>query len=267
MNYVQLYWRFFVVFIKTKLEYRFGFFMEVIGHLLYYSILYLEIWVLFNKFHTINGWSYYEVMFLYNMNLFTYGLCGVILWAPMRQLESMVQTGTFDGLLVKPIPSFLHLIFRHINPAFFGHVILGGIVFAVCLGKLEIEWSVTKGILFIIVLAGAFLIQCGIMVLAGSVSFWIIKSTPVIDTMIYGFRSFINYPLSIYKVGIQILLTFIIPYAFINFYPSQLFLGKSDQTSFMPGLEYGAPIVGITVFALAMWFWKVSVNKYQSTGS
>jgi len=32
-------------------------------------------------------------------------------------------------------------------------------------------------------------------------------------------------------------------------------------------LQYGTPIVGLVMFFMAYQFWKIGVNKYESTGS
>lgn len=267
MHYLQLYSRFILVYLKTRMEYRFAFFMDMFIQIFTYCVMYLGIWVMLNHFQTIQGWNFYEVMFLYNLNLFSYGLSGLFFWSPMRQLEGMVQSGEFDGILTKPIHSFLHLIFKQFNHAFLGHIILGGIIFVICINKLNIDWTALKVVMLIFVIIGAMLIQSSVMIMSGCISFWFVKSTSFIDTMIYGFRFFLNYPLSIYHFSIQIFLTFILPYGFINFYPALMFLDKEGQSLFSPIFQYGTPIVGAIMFSISLLVWTTAVNKYQSTGS
>ena len=86
-------------------------------------------------------------------------------------------------------------------------------------------------------------------------------------TAIYGVRRFIEYPITIYDRWLQLFLTVVIPYAFVSFYPAQHFLDKDGQALFHPALQYGTPLVGIFMFALACGFWRFGVNHYQSTGS
>lgn len=267
MNYFQLYFRFIIVYLRSRMEYRFSFFMDVFVQIITYLINFLGIWIMLNHFKSIQGWSLYEVLFIYNLNLISYGISGLFIWSPMRQLEGMVQSGEFDGILTKPINSFLHIIFKQFNHAFIGHIVLGGIVFYICNEKLNIDWTVFKLAMFILVIIGATLIQSSIMIISGCISFWIVKSTAIVDTMIYGFRSFINYPISIYHTSIQIFLTFILPYGFINFYPSLILLNKGEQSLFYDYFQYGTPVLGIVLFILSLFVWSFSVNKYQSAGS
>ena len=95
---LQLIKSFYVLLFKSKLEYRFNFFMEIFINLFTYVIDFAVIWVILEKFKTINGWSYYEVVFVYNMNLFSYGMACLFFYIPMRNLESMVKSGDFESL-------------------------------------------------------------------------------------------------------------------------------------------------------------------------
>jgi len=63
-----------------------------------------------------------------------------------------------------------------------------------------------------------------------------------------------------------LIISFVIPLAFMNYFPSQVFLGRSDYI-FSPALGYMTPIVGITLFLIALKFWNFGIRHYQSTGS
>ncbi|WP_088105523.1 ABC transporter permease [Halalkalibacter urbisdiaboli] len=267
MNHIKLYCRFIAIFVKGKMEYRFSFFMDLFTNIFTYSLMFLSIWILLNKFNHIQGWGFYEVMFLYNLNLFTYALSGMIIKHPMLDLEGMVQNGTFDSILIKPLNPLFHIIARQFEYTFMGHILLAMIVFGISIPKLNIDWSIYHALWFFILIFGGVLIHSAIMILSGSFSFWFVKSTMVVEMAIYDIRSFLNYPISIYHKGIQILLTFILPFAFINFYPAQFFLEKEGSTLFHPILQYGTPVVGVLTILLSYFVWSKGINKYQSTGS
>jgi len=79
-------------------------------------------------------------------------------------------------------------------------------------------------------------------------------------------KKFINYPISLYNKFIQIFLTFVLPYAFINFYPAQLLLNKKDYI-FHPALQYATLPLGVLLFIISYRFWLYGINRYQGTGS
>ena len=74
---------------------------------------------------------------------------------------------------------------------------------------------------------------------------------------------FIDLPLDVYHPAISFVLTFIVPIAFINYYPAELFLGKGVFMQF----AYLTPIIGIISFIIAYGFWKYGIKNYTSTGS
>jgi ABC-2 type transport system permease protein len=66
---------------------------------------------------------------------------------------------------------------------------------------------------------GAVVIHSTIMIITSSMSFWVVKShaEPRDDNI--DVRRFIEYPISRYDKWIKFILTFIIPYSFVNYYP------------------------------------------------
>jgi len=267
VNSLRLYAQFLSVYFKSLMEYRFSFFMDIFIQFTTYGSTYMGIWIVLTRFESIGGWSLYEVLFLYTFNLLSYGICSLFVWSPMRQLEWMVQRGEFDGVLVKPMNPLVHLIFRQFNQHFLGHILLSCIVFAICFRHLDIVWNAANICYFVLALAGATAIQAALLIISGSMSFWFVKSNSFTDTMIYSFRGFLDYPISIYSKWIQIFLTFVIPYAFVNYFPSQYFLGKEGSDLFHPFFRFGTPVIGALLMMLALFVWRKGIDRYQGTGS
>ena len=106
------------------------------------------------------------------------------------------------------------------------------------------------------------------MLVASSVmSFFTVNENPVLDFLLFNVKGFTNYPITIYPKAIQILLTFILPFAFINFYPASLLLGKAVPEGFPAVLPYLTPVVGIICFTLSVLLWNWGLKHYKSTGS
>lgn len=267
MDALKLYARFIPAYFKSKNEYGFYFYADFLAFSIINLANYLVIWVMFEAFPSINGWSYYEVLFLYTMNLFTYGVAGVFFFFQLREMETMVQEGTFDSILIRPVNPFIHIVIRTFGHFFLGDVVIGIVMFAVCFKALHLEFTFVSAIGFGAVLLGAILIQAAFMIVTGAASFWFIKSNALTNVVLFGLRSFLNYPISIYGKGIQMLLTFIVPYAFVNFYPSQLFLQKKGDLLFHPVLQFATPAVGLLLFWLSYRIWAAGINKYQGAGN
>lgn len=267
MKKLKLIGQFYIILIKSKMEYRFNFFLEIFINIFTYVVTYIGIWIILKKFNTINGWGFYEVMLLYNFNLVTYGLACLVFYIPLRSLDDLVKSGDFDSLLTRPINPLLHLILKQSYLGFLGHVLLGTVVFGICLGKIHVIWSFENVVLFISFIIGGTLIQASVIIFSGTLSLKFIQATAVMDTFIYSVRNFIQYPIKIYDKWIQVLLTFIIPYAFVNFFPAEYLLGKKETLISLSVLKYGTFAIGSIMFILSYLFFMSSINNYQSSGN
>ncbi|MBN2239794.1 MAG: ABC-2 family transporter protein [Dehalococcoidales bacterium] len=257
----------YATYLKAMLEYRPAFATDMLTNILNYSMMYVGIWILLDKFRMINGWTLYEVLFLFNMNMFSYALGSFIFRNAIYGMDDMVRRGEFDIVLIRPVNSLLYLVFGRPNPSYFGHMLLGIVMFGICFANLDIEWTVLKVVFFILMLTGAVFIQMAMYLFTGSLNFWVVRTQSIFETLTWTFRNFIEYPISIYGKVLQVILTFVIPFAFINFYPSQYFLEKQGDYLFHPVLQYLVLPVGLLLFFLAYRLWVAGINRYESTGS
>ncbi|MBP1904872.1 ABC-2 type transport system permease protein [Paenibacillus turicensis] len=267
MHYARLYLEYIKLRIMGVAENRKAFIMGGLAQFASYGAEFLIVWLLIEKFQTINGWGAYEVLLLFSLNLCSYAIAGFFFFNATTQLSNMVKNGSFDEVLTKPLNSFLYLVCREFNSAYITHFILSIGVIVICFNNLN--QTLTGGdicFLIVIIVSGA-LIQAAGLIVTSVPSFWIVETEGLREVLFFQIKDFIRYPITIYNKTIQIILTFILPYAFINFYPVQHFLSKKDFIFFNHSFQYLSPIVGIVCFFLAYKFWFVGVNHYKSTGS
>ncbi len=266
-GFLQLTLKYLIAHFKSIAEYRFILVIDMLTGMLLYSTTYVGIWIILNRFEAIQGWTFYEVMLLFNLNLLAYGLSSSFLAAPMGMMQTMIQEGSFDLILVKPLSPFLHMLVRQYRHYYLGHIILATVMLSISFSNLDIHWTVIKVMFLGLDLMGATLILSAVYLATGTLSFWIVQVSSIMDSLINHMREAANYPISIYSKPIRVLLTFGIPYAFVSFYPAQYLLDGKGETLFHPVLQYGTPVVGIVMFLLAYKFWTIGVNRYESTGS
>lgn len=80
--------------------------------------------------------------------------------------------------------------------------------------------------------------------------------------MIFSFADFAQYPLEAFGLGIKFVLTVVIPYGFVSYYPVSCMLGKE---SFLY-IVYELGILFVLV-VLALKLWKFGMKKYESAGN
>ena len=80
-------------------------------------------------------------------------------------------------------------------------------------------------------------------------------------------QEFTRYPLSIYSRGVRLLLAFVFPFAFMNYFPASYFLHKTDNgLGLPPAVGLLTPLIGVAFVAVAYAFWRVGLNRYQGVG-
>ncbi|HHW58538.1 MAG TPA: hypothetical protein GXX15_13070 [Clostridia bacterium] len=94
-----------------------------------------------------------------------------------------------------------------------------------------------------------------------TIAFWFID---IMSTMVMvpHLSEFAKYPITIYHKAIQILITWIVPFAFTSFYPALYLLDKKIYKTF----ALLSPLVAIIAFVIAYTFWNIGLKKYQSAG-
>jgi ABC-2 type transport system permease protein len=91
--------------------------------------------------------------------------------------------------------------------------------------------------------------------------FWLMESIPVTQ-MVFTMNEFAKYPLTIYHAGIRILLTWIIPYGFVSFYPASYLLGRDVGL-----LAFLSPVVAGVTLLVSYRVWLFGLRHYSGTGS
>ncbi|WP_156130634.1 ABC transporter permease [Paenibacillus durus] len=250
--------------IKERMEYRADFILAAIAQMIAYGGEFLVIWLFLRKFNHISGWTWPEISILYSMGLLTYALGASFSYVQMREVEDKVQSGKLDHYLVKPVNPYFYLICRGLNLSYIAHLILAGSIFIWSWANIDMDWTFIKILYLILSIISSSMIYAAIMTLIGAMSFIWIKTNYLFD-LFFNFKDFISYPIQIYGYFIQLLLTFVLPLAFVNFFPSAFLL--SNNTSFLTGsILWFTPIIGPAVYYASYKFWMYGINKYQGAG-
>ncbi|MDQ3165867.1 MAG: ABC transporter permease, partial [Actinomycetota bacterium] len=61
--------------------------------------------------------------------------------------------------------------------------------------------------------------------------------------------------------------TFIVPLAFVNWYPALYLLDVEDPFGLPSVLQYASPVAAVLAAAAAAVAWRAGVRRYRSTGS
>jgi ABC-2 type transport system permease protein len=268
MHGIKLYMRFIGVYLKTKIEYDHIFvFMDLVLNSIWPIVNMTLLWFMLDRFGNIAGWGFYQLLFLFTLSFVPYMISSMFIWNPTRELQELVRTGAFDAYMTRPLNPLIHLIMRQFSHGhFFGLFLsVGMLIYSVKQMELPVNFWSVLGLLSIII--GGALIYGAVMLFCGSLSFWFIKTESIYQFATNDVRSMVEYPLPIYNKVVQTILTFVVPYGFVNYIPSQG-IQFPDDALWSPMLQWiSTPLLGLTLFVLSCLFFKFGMRRYQSTGS
>ena len=253
--------------VHTRMQYRAESLANTLAVFIRESANIIAIYLALLKFDKINGWNVNEMLFLYSILFLTYAFV-VSLFADLRQFSDTIREGRFDRLLVRPRDLLLQLILNNADLiASVGHGTLGILLFVISAGKVGIHWNFFTILYYIAAIISGVLIQGGIFIIISSLCFYFVETNSIRSIFYWNMRRFAGYPISIYHKLIQVLLIYVVPFAFVNYFPAQFLLRKADMANYHGAYIYIAPFVGVVVYAAAYLFWRMSVKRYYSTGN
>ena len=267
MRYLQLFWQFFRANLKSQMEYRLNFVISVlVTVVLQFGNLFL-IWVVLSKFQALKSWTFPEVAFLVGLRLLSHAIFVIFFISVRGGLQEYVVRGRFDRFLLRPINPLFHFLNSEVELRGFVDFSTGLAIFITASRMLNLSWNLIDLLFLMMVIMGALLIELGIYLLFESLAFWTTQTGAFTWIIFQLHEEYAIYPTNIYGRAVQFLLTFLIPFAFINFYPAGYFLQKSSVDIFHPLFRYLTPLIGLLCFAAAYIVWKKGMDRYQSTGS
>ena len=258
---IKLYFMMFIASIKSMVEYRVDFIVGMISQILYELIEIIFIIIVFKNTNSINGWNFYEVLLLFGLLNIALGYVDLLFDEMYEVGPHYIKDGSFDLILLRPIHPIISIMSKSQSLTAFGYIVIGLTVSIISLIKLNIIINL-QTILFIlfITLIGEIIIGAIITILCVT-SFWVMDSNEIMWSAFTMYK-FSEYPLSVYNNFIKFILVFILPFAFVSFFPASYLLNR-DYGIF----SFIAPIIAILLWFVAVKFWNWGLKYYKSSGS
>ena len=257
------YWRLNVL---TMLEYRGNFIMWFAFTVVYHGTAIAALWVTLRQFPSMNGWDFRQMAFLYALWMMGHEFHNTFFFTVVSVPE-YVREGRFDRFLVRPQDALFQTLTVPSQVSFDGFV-LAVITFIIATHFAGVAVNAAFIAFVPLVVLGGSFIDLGISLAVATMSFWFVR----VDTLRWVVMSleqeFTRYPISIYTKGVRIILAFVFPFAFMNYFPATYLLHKTDVgLSLSPQVGLLTPLIGIAWVGVSYAFWRIGLQHYQGTGS
>jgi ABC-2 type transport system permease protein len=265
-----LYKRLISAQVRAQMQYRTSFVLEAIAQFTGNVLDFVVVIIFFARMPTLGGWTLPEIGLLYGLSSVAFGLADMVIagfdyayFGP-----NMVRLGEFDRVLIRPVNIFVQVLTSQFTLKRLGRIGQGAIVLGWALLALDRTWTPFQIGYMIVTIASGVFFFAGLFIFGSGLSFWTVDSLEVMNMATYGGQFLTQYPMTIYSVFLRSFFTFVIPMAFINYYPTLWLLNKSDPWGAPIGLLASlAPFICLLMFALGVAMWQYGVKHYTSTGS
>lgn len=259
-NNISLYLSFLKASLKEMLIYRLDCIVGMISQIVTQLVEIIFIWIVFQNTENLAGWDFKQILLLYGITLISIGISDFCFDALYDIGPKYIRRGELDKIMLRPVHPLLSIIGSSKEFTALGYFGLGLAITISMFIQLAIPITfclIFKIIFFSIVGAAIIGAICTIFSVA---SFWTYRSNEVIWSF-YRIYTFAQYPIDIYNKFIKILITAVLPFAFVAYYPTMAYLGKNNY------MIYLSPIIAIVLWIIAVKVWNLALNKYRSTGS
>jgi ABC-2 type transport system permease protein len=246
---------------RARLEYRAEFLMNVgIGIVWQVSIIVFAT-VLLGRFPGMGGWPSDAVLLIAAMRMLSHGLF-VLFFGRVYFLSLFVQEGFVDGFLLRPMP-----VHRQVQLAYFptnaiGDLLVGVSMFTGAVWSIDLDWTLPRIGYVIAGLLGGMLMEAAIFTSLSSLHLrfpaaqaWSIWTEELLAT-------FGNYPLKILPGVISGAFTFLLPLAFIAYFPAAVLTGHTSGLGVPAAVAAAAPLIALAAYVGSRYLWNWSLRHY-----
>lgn len=252
--------------LRARMEYRVDFFISVLFGIIWQTSTLMFASVLLTRFKGgLGNFPASGVLLIIGMRLLSHGLY-VLIFSNIAWLPRLVDEGRVDGYFLRPLPVFTQLLLSQFNVNAIGDIAVGGSTLGFGIALVHLHWNAGMALYIAAAVIGGLLVEAALQLMLACL---LLRSpgSRILGSWVDELMStFGNYPLSIVPKVVQGLFTFLLPLAFVAYFPVEVVLGIAPKHGVMSVVVHWSPVAGVLLFALARRIWAYSLRHYHSAG-
>ncbi len=260
-RYIKILFAFIRTCFLAEMEFRFSFSVFALTSVLWVFLNLTSITLLFGQVNSIAGWGKNEVLLLVCVRALFNSLLGIFMFPNLVAFNELIHKGELDFVLTKPINSRFWVTFRKFEFDNFLRVIVLVILISFFIrlaGHTPSVLDIGNFLFFVFIGQVVFYNFCLILM---TTNFWSVD-TFNLDYLFDSFQGVGQYPSTIFKGGIKLVLVFLLPTIFVSFFPTLALLGKTE-----PAMYLWAIIFLFVSSVVSQKFWNFALKRYSSASS
>ena len=265
MDGMALYFRLVRLAFQARMQYRADFLTGILGVIVMNAVTVTLISIMVSRFSHLNGWTMWEMVFLYCLWLLGHSLYSFFFWH-ITTLENYLVEGTFDQFLMRPGSPFVMFLAREVHYMGVADLTFASLGLSLAYRNLQLQWSSVEWLFFGLAVIAGTVIETSLVLMFACISFWTGRSRRASQLLMRLNVMVQYYPVDIFGYAFRVIVTGLIPVAFMNYYPTLMLLDKLDHGSPWAWLGYMSPVVAVTLVILASLIWHLALRHYSSAG-
>lgn len=258
---MKLYFKYFLIHIKSQMQYKTSFFMTLTGQFLVSFSAFLSIYFLMSRFHHVQDFTYNEVLLCFAVVLMAFSTAECFARG-FDAFPSMIGNGEFDRIMVRPRNEIFQVLASKIEFSRAGRFLQAVIIFIYAIPASRITWTFDKILTLMLMIISGIVIFSGLFLIYAALCFFTTEGLEFMNIFTDGGREFGCYPFSVYGEGVLKFFTYVVPLALFQYYPLLYLTGRSENLLYM-----FLPVAGFLFLLPCYICWRIGVRHYKSTGS
>ena len=252
--------------VRAAMQYRASFVALVLGQVLTSGGDFVAIVLMFTSIDTLAGFTLPEIALLYGLTGLGLGIAD-LLAGSTEQLGRRIRDGSLDVMLVRPVPTLVQVAADQFALRRLGRITQASCVLVWALLSVDIDWNAARIAVLVLSVASGAVVYLSVFVLGAAYQFLAGDASEVQNAFTYGGVTLTQYPLTVYPVEVVRAVTFLLPLAFVNWYPALFLLGRDDPFGLPGWVQLMSPIAAGLLALVSAVAWRSGVRHYRSTGS
>ncbi len=258
---MRLYRKYLAIQFKGAMQYKVSFFLTLLGQAFVTINMFLGIFFLFQRFHSIEGFTYNQVLLCYTVTLLQFYLAEFFARG-FDRFDAMLGNGQFDRILVRPRNTVFQVLASRFEFTRLGRILQVLVLLPYAVATCGVEWNFPRALTVIFMVLGGALLFSGIFIAGGALSFFTTQGLEVVNVFTDGGKEHGKYPWNVYGKRVLQFCTYIVPYALTQYYPLLYVLGRETNP-----LYIFLPLCAAWFLLPAFLLWRLGLRRYKSTGS
>lgn len=260
---MRLYLKYFDIQLRSIMQYKTSFFLTAIGQGMTTFFSFLSMYFLFARFGSIKNYTFNEVLLCFSTIFMSFSLAECF-GRGFDAFSGIISNGEFDRIMVRPRNEILQVIGSKIELTRIGRLAQALLIFIYGVTTCGVNWNPQKLLTLSLMIIGGMGLFFGLFMIYAAICFFTLEGLEFMNIFTDGGRELAQYPLNIYKEWVLKFFTFIVPLAFINYYPFLYLIGKNQGHDIFYMLS---PMLSLLFIIPSYVLWRFGVSHYKSTGS